>query len=979
MDAYIDPTNPKKGFNTIQLVESKNKVTHLDIKNAESDWNFLKEFVSLKSITLKNCIIDTDLFFEQLENLEILIVDSNTYFRSGTKKKIKKLKKLKKFVFNLPGDDDLNFDLEDEKKLRGNFINSYPNFPSAFEELEEIELVNYDLFLKKNEIDYDHPINANQIYYDVDFYNLSRLKKLQNIKLTYQNKEDDQNITLDKIFNFPNHKIIKINNEYIKDIKNKFMQGSSLYLDYTYADLNNQDNVNINFKKHSSIKDCLNLHWPSQKWIGYSEKFRELLKKEIDHIYIGPTFDFLWETYFDFEGTSIDDFESEFLKIKKLKKITFEFPITFDETLSFDDGDNLSFEDKDYDGYIMDKFIALIHRIIKKDVTVEIDFKSIGSASDLAYEHDEYVQIFNLFINIQSNPKLKNKFIIKNLNIKECEDYFNQLVLNKFKSIVIIDDQSNSDVLKKFKNIELLHDWSIDMGLDTISINGGLLNVNVRKLNSKKEEVLKDFVEENETWYEQFYHELHYKNPGKIKVIVKKSWLDSSSKLIFKNLETISFHYIGKKIIYSDESYFKDKIFLFPKSIDYKNIKNLSINSSPCFSLQDLKIFTNLEDLTISNNLDENKPNFRTLPKFEYLKNLNLNMYYPLINGKSEVALNNLENSFNLEKIVISGVYTENDFTGRWSLTDIDISNLHNLKKLKILELSGVSLSDLKKMKSIKNLETFKLINPTVITEEMKSDEGTIDPPMTEENLNFLKDMHNLNELELYLPRSKFNSNFNSAKLISLINPKINKLEIYCGFSKEKILETHKLYFECLNSFKEISTFVIEIDCTDAPELKYNTKIDNAYEKALLKLNQGAENPIIIDFSKIKNMKQLDRFRISIDPNFGIKTQNTIDIINCKKITSISLNVNWTYFKIDIKELNLIFDKIATERQKFLINANKDKKYKDIELIDSRTDLDEEDQERYDLITEDVEKRLVICGETLTTTIFNAYKKRVKK
>ena len=979
MDAYIDPTNPKKGFNTIQLVESKNKVTHLDIKNAESDWNFLKEFVSLKSITLKNCILDTDLFFEQLENLEILIVDSNTYFRSGTKKKIKKLKKLKKFVFNLPGDDDLNFDLEDEKKLRGNFINSYPNFPSAFEELEEIELVNYDLFLKKNEIDYDHPINANQIYYDVDFYNLSRLKKLQNIKLTYQNKEDDQNITLDKIFNFPNHKIIKINNEYIKDIKNKFMQGSSLYLDYTYADLNNQDNVNINFKKHSSIKDCLNLHWPSQKWIGYSEKFRELLKKEIDHIYIGPTFDFLWETYFDFEGTSIDDFESEFLKIKKLKKITFEFPITFDETLSFDDGDNLSFEDKDYDGYIMDKFIALIHRIIKKDVTVEIDFKSIGSASDLAYEHDEYVQIFNLFINIQSNPKLKNKFIIKNLNIKECEEYFNQLVLNKFKSIVIIDDQSNSDVLKKFKNIELLHDWSIDMGLDTISINGGLLNVNVRKLNSKKEEVLKDFVEENETWYEQFYHELHYKNPGKIKVIVKKSWLDSSSKLIFKNLETISFHYIGKKIIYSDESYFKDKIFLFPKSIDYKNIKNLSINSSPCFSLQDLKIFTNLEDLTISNNLDENKPNFRTLPKFEYLKNLNLNMYYPLINGKSEVALNNLENSFNLEKIVISGVHTENDSTGRWSLTDIDISNLHNLKKLKILELSGVSLSDLKKMKSIKNLETFKLINPTVITEEMKSDEGTIDPPMTEENLNFLKDMHNLNELELYLPRSKFNSNFNSAKLISLINPKIHKLEIYCGFSREKILETHKLYFECLNSFKEISTFVIKIDCTDAPELKYNSKIDNAYDKATLKLNQEAENPIIIDFSKIKNMKQLETFWITIDPNFGIKTQNTIDIVNCKKIASISLNVNMVYFKIDIEELNLIFDKISTKRQQFLIKMNKDKGYKDKDLVDSRYDLNEDDKEKYDQIEEQDERNISINGDSLSDMIFKIYQKKTKK
>ena len=39
---------------------------------------------------------------------------------------------------------------------------------------------------------------ANQIYYDVDFYNLSRLKKLQNIKLTYQNKEEDFNFLVIK-------------------------------------------------------------------------------------------------------------------------------------------------------------------------------------------------------------------------------------------------------------------------------------------------------------------------------------------------------------------------------------------------------------------------------------------------------------------------------------------------------------------------------------------------------------------------------------------------------------------------------------------------------------------------------------------------------------------------------------------------------------------------------------------------------------
>ena len=106
----------------------------------------------------------------------------------------------------------------------------------------------------------------------------------------------------------------------------------------------------------------------------------------------------------------------------------------------------------------MDKFIGLIHQILKKDIEIEIDFKDIKKASDINETHDEFVQLFYLFINIQDDEKLKNKFKIKNLTISQCEEYFEKIVLNKFKSIVVIDDQSNSEILKKFKNIEILHD-----------------------------------------------------------------------------------------------------------------------------------------------------------------------------------------------------------------------------------------------------------------------------------------------------------------------------------------------------------------------------------------------------------------------------------------------------------------------------------------------------------------------------------------
>ena len=49
---------------------------------------------------------------------------------------------------------------------------------------------------------------------------------------------------------------------------------------------------------------------------------------------------------------------------------------------------------------------------------------------------------------------------------------------------------------------------------------------------------------------------------------------------------------------------------------------------------------------------------------------------------------------------------------------------------------------------------------------------------------------------------------------------------------------------------------------------------------------------------------------------------NTIEIINCKQLNDIRLKFDYRDLKIDINELNLIFDKISTNRQKFLIKMN---------------------------------------------------------
>ena len=58
---------------------------------------------------------------------------------------------------------------------------------------------------------------------------------------------------------------------------------------------------------------------------------------------------------------------------------------------------------------------------------------------------------------------------------------------------------------------------------------------------------------------------------------------------------------------------------------------------------------------------------------------------------------------------------------------------------------------------------------------------------------------------------------------------------------------------------------------------------------------------------------------------------------------------------------------------------NKEKAYKDKDLVDSRYDLNEDDKEKYDQIEEKDERNININGDSLSNMIFETYKKKIKK
>ena len=104
---------------------------------------------------------------------------------------------------------------------------------------------------------------------------------------------------------------------------------------------------------------------------------------------------------------------------------------------------------------------------------------------------------------------------------------------------------------------------------------------------------------------------------------------------------------------------------------------------------------------------------------------------------------------------------------------------------------------------------------------------------------------------------------------------------------------------------------------------------------------------------------------VFFDENIGTRFKN----INQIKKSKINLNINET--KITKKFLEEIFELIATKREKFLIDLQKNNLDKDI----ASYKLEEKDKEKYYNITEEDKCEFQINGNN----IFSALKMRIKE
>ena len=975
METIVDHLDTVNSNSFLKEIENPEKIKSLILKNFNNDtnWEELNKFTQLKEIQLENCLIDNNIFFKAISKIQSLNIFKYDYDcvikKSDTKINIK-IPQLNKIVFTFADGDSPNLsmlDLYDRQYSINNFITAFPNYPNAYQGLSEIELINYDIFLnnlKQQDFDYGYSeiYEGKDIFFQCDIYNLLRLKKLKNINFCKTNEDlNEKKIIIEKIFAFPGTSKITINNQKIQSIKDSVVKAKTLFLDF--KTLPNEEKNITSVNKHSSIRDALHVHWPSQYYNGYSKLFNEIIKSKIDNVIISPVEDF-FNDFFEYYEGSVDFIRDELTKNKSIKKITFEFYEKENSSWSYDDRSYYR------------QFFYLVRELIKKKIKIEIDFKDIRSEEDLDERFEKYIEFFNFYLNCLNSNNHKNYFEIINIKSSNIDKYVKNLFFEKIKTIIVIDDQSNSKTLKKFKDIELINAYLDDFyGFDTFEQDIDFSNFK----STKSEESFLDFFEYD---FFAFWTIKHFEeNPGGCIPIVRKSFLDNSKQIIFNNLNNIFFKYIGDIPYDNYEKVFLNKTFQFPKSINYQKIKDFSINENPPLALCELGFMKNLETLNFRNYVNQKMINCWDFPVFNNLSKININILYPFMddNESSEENLkkvNNIEKSKNLEEVVLSIGETVNYDETRWNTIDVDLTGFYNLRNLRKLEINSIDQTLIKNLKNLDNLEELEISNPFMITQEKKSDEGTIHLPLTENDFDFVKYSKKLKKLTILFPRSGFYNeriNLNIEKFLDLINVDLEEIRIMCAFEKKELNLASIFYEGILNKFSNIKKIDLDISCIDAKKNKYeySSKKDSAYQKEIQRRERSAKYPVKIDFKNFLTLKKIHTLDLEFDENIGTRLENIDEILNHSKLKNINIDEE----KFDTKDLEKIFEKTATKKDKYILNYNKKNEG---EAIYYSHKMDEKSSKEYNEIQDENNEDENIF-EISNSSILNILVKRYKE
>ena len=712
----------------LKILKSDTDIKDLEIKNlsVEDDWSLIAKAKNLENLTVKDSYIDYKKFYNaicSLKKLNKLTYNTYCYFNKNKKDKFSEnlnLSSLKVFRLEFPDLEEPDFEIntyfQKSYQNKNNSITELKDSHKIFNNLENIELVNYETF-KKRIIDYDErkdiqKINS-EIYWNMDLKTLSNFKSLKEIKIDEGQVSDIAGLSL---FNLPKKNLFNINFK-INGIK---------LTDFSKI-INENQILSISDKKnHKSEKIVLNKinHNLVNK---LNNIFQNKLTKEIseDSIYITR---YGWR-----KPWKIKKNESTQLFNENIKTLIFKDAWKFLSTYTYSEESkrkkinlfiklfenlknlqNVIFDISsiDYDELEQNHLIFLnqfIYDLSKKFPNLKI-FIKLDHINEILNSKQNPFRLYILYL---LNFLKKFNFFNDNVKFLEVEnqkliEFYEENIFNDVNELIVVDDHFYNSS-KRFEKIDLV------FSSETGSLIEHFPDLNTNYFNDPKKKYLFQDVYEEILRISNFQDEKFENNKNKLVLLVKKNEIE-----VIRNKKIEKFFlYLGNNIHLishqaSDKKYKTDKI----NELNEKNSKKL-------FQTVDQVVddFINSGELHVNENTK--KEFMIPTDNINYINNIE----------HFGVKRNQLEN---LTHCWFEGV---NPWLGKYVILK-DFNKLLPTKNLKYLRLSdciGLNDFELPKIESLKFLRLDFHIN---------HHKKIIDPDGKNELKNF-NNLPNLENLEL--------------------------------------------------------------------------------------------------------------------------------------------------------------------------------------------------------------------------------------
>ena len=897
-----------------------------DIKSLElinflpkNDLSFLSKLKELEVIKIKDSYINFENFYTNLcslKKLKKLTYNSYCYFTKINKNSFSKklsLPSLKKFTIEFPSIKEPNLEFSSyigkSYKEKNNSITDVKGFEKIFNNLEEIEFLNYETYqsrILKEEETADIKKLDEEIYWNTSFKKLEKLKKLKNIKINEGTYENLLELGLDKFFDRKDEILLNgfksFNHEHFKKIK--ILQFFNDREKKTHSIISNI-NPKILDQYKNFLKEGISLsinEYNYYKTNGFDEpftilknkKYEEILNNDIETIIFSA--DFITNNtmgYHEYLFKGII-FEKIFKGQKKLKHIILDLQMKSSYrvwTIS--------------QIYILNNFMFQFTKIFP-NIRFYFFHEKANKILNNEKSEDNFHLFFLLLYNIFQNSNYKDRVSFFSADKTELEKQFNLYLDSHIDQVIIIDDiiYNNTDYFpKKF----VIHPDSIDSIYEYFpgaKINNEMLtkhrNNNLGETRDIEGIIFYEILRVASFNASQRIYKYFDIDKSKLLLVISKNELKDYSNLNFKKV----FYYIGspahhisqmmdynqghwnKKTIVTDlDNITPDKIKKAnPNILEAAENAASSITNSKYFNSKNLSaeaLLKNVEEYELISDLGLNLDQFKNLELFwlegvrpwqqRYIKLNDINKIIPSQNLKI-LRLSDciyFENTKipelpNLETLSIAP--HQNHHNKKES--NLTISGFENCKNLKILDINILRNYYNKKLfhKTLSNsvfdyIDSYSYINLDLANlHELKKLKKIYIGEVTSKNISKLQTLPSLEELFMnvfhHTPKEKFNINMSEPEisdkdLLFLKNSKnLKDLELSLGSIAMKEDIHHGSTFEDIDSsYSGNGEF---IDFIDYKIKRINLKI-NFKKKNLLKI-KDIINRISNRFSSLEDL-----------------------------------------------------------------------------------------------------------------------------